>query len=544
MARSSEDEVAQGMKNLALGLQRPEAYPWKPRQVDFIETHVSWVFLAGDRVVKIKRPVVFPFVDHQRQEDRHQSCIDEVRLNQRLTDGVYLGVVPIGQTAEGCRVDPKGEATVVEHATLMRRLPAERMLDVLLRHGQAPVNLAHRLAERLIPFHLELAPVCAGQPETVAEAATAIVRENLDEAEQFAGKPLGAVQLALVASAMRHFVANSDGLFVQRARDGWVREGHGDLRAEHVCLEEDGSVQIFDCVEFNRNVRCADVASDLAYMLMDLRRLGAPDAADELLALYRAAGVDLPQPLIQVYMAHRALVRGKIAGISFTSASASGDERRFRAEKAAGYLDMASAAVLGAKPVVIAMTGLSGAGKSSVAQRLARALGLRYVSSDVVRKELVGVEGAAPAAWGEGIYAADQTTATYARLGEFATDALDAGAGVVLDATYRDGEQRQGLADVAAGFGLPLVLVEVTCDEDVVAVRLAERVRRGDSVSDATIETYRRQREQWKASPPPIPKDAIAVQVDTSADFPPDLDEVYEALQRAGLIYSQLEANI
>jgi len=538
MAGFAEPEGNEGMENLVRDLQRPEAYPWRPANVEFIETHVSWVFLAGDCVVKIKRPVLFPFVDHRRQEDRHRSCRDEVRLNQRLTDGVYLGVVPIRLTSTGYRADAEGDAPVVEHATLMRRLPAERMLDVLLRNGQAPVDLAERLSKRLIPFHLNAAPVCQGAPEEVAGAATAIVRDNLDEAEQFAGKPLGRMQLSLVATAMRTFVAESDDLFVQRARGGWVREGHGDLRAEHVCLEEDGQVQIFDCVEFNRDVRCADVASDIAYMLMDLRRLGAPEAADELLARYRAAGVDLPQPLIQLYMAHRALVRGKIAGIAF--ASGNGDEQRFRAEKAAGYLDMASAAVLGARPVVVAMTGLSGTGKSSVAQRLARALGLRYASSDVVRKELAGVEGAAPAAWGEGIYAAGLTEATYARMGELASEALEAGEGVVLDATFRDGAQRQILADIAARHGATIMLIEVTCDEEVVAKRLAARARRGDSASDATIETYRRQRQQWENSPPPIPEGAVAVRVDTSGDLPPGLDEVYEALQGAGLIQSKL----
>lgn len=521
-------------------LLQPEAYPWRPAHIQFIETHVSWVFLAGNRVVKVKRPVVFPFVDHRREEARYQSCRDEMRLNQRLTDGVYLGVVPIRRTDRGCRVDLDSGDPIVEHATLMRRLPADRMLDVLLRADQAPEDLARRLADRLLPFHLELAPVCAGAPQDVANVATAVVRDNLDEAEQFAGKPLAAVQLALVAAAMRRFITENNDLFVRRARDGWVREGHGDLRAEHVCLEEDGQVQIFDCVEFNRDVRCADVASDLAYMVMDLRRLGAPGVADELLARYRAAGIDLPQSFIQLYMAHRALVRAKIAGIAFSTAS--GDDRWFRAEKAAGYLDMASAAVLSVGPVLVAMTGLSGAGKSSVAQRLARVLGMPSFASDVVRKELAGVQGAAPADWGEGIYRSDMTEATYARLRELAADSLAEGAGVVLDATYRDGEQRQALAVLAARYGVPLVLVEVTCDEEVVAQRLAERVKRGDSVSDATIETNRRQRQQWEASPPPIPKEAMVVRVDTSGELPFDLDEVLSALQEAGMVRGQLDA--
>ncbi|MDQ3923008.1 MAG: hypothetical protein M3309_03620, partial [Actinomycetota bacterium] len=189
---SVTDETA-----LVEGLLHSEAYPWRLAAVELVETHVSWVFLSGDRVVKVKKPVSYGFVDHITLESRRLSCEDEVRLNRRLTDGVYLRVVPIVRGAAGYRVDAEG--TPVEWATLMRRLPAEGMLDALLAAGTIPPGLGDRLAERLIPFHRNGAAFCEGPADEVAAEASAVVTENLTELEPFTSEPLGPVQLGLVA---------------------------------------------------------------------------------------------------------------------------------------------------------------------------------------------------------------------------------------------------------------------------------------------------------------------------------------------------------
>jgi aminoglycoside phosphotransferase family enzyme/predicted kinase len=512
-------------------LLRPEAYPWQPETVELIETHISWVFLSGNRVVKLKRPVAFPFVDHTSLSSRHQSCLDEMRLNRRLTDDVYLNVVPIVQTRDGCRVG--GAGTPIEWATLMRRLPADRMLDVLLASGTVPTDLAQRLAERLVPFHRDVALRCGNAPQTAA-TVTEIVTDNLDELAPFAGTPLGTIQLGLVSAAMRRFVSEWEEIFRARAADGWVREGHGDLRAEHICLEPDGTVQIFDCVEFNREVRCADVASDLAFLLMDLSRLGVPQVAAALIARYREAGVDLPDELLRFYSAHRALVRTKVACLQLAGReqeAASAD-----ASAAADYLDSASAAALTIRPVLVVTTGLSGTGKSTVARRLARALGARLFSSDVVRKEIAGIAGAAPAAWEKGIYRPEWTKVTYDRLFALAESSLSNGEPVVLDATFLDADQRTGAANVAARAGTRLVLVETVCDQATVAARLVARAARGDSPSDASMSIFRQQMSAVSASPPKIPAGALATQVDTATDGSGILDPVFAALENKGIV--------
>jgi uncharacterized protein len=508
------------------GLLRPEAYPWQPAAVELVETHVSWVFLAGDRVVKVKNPVDYGFVDHTTFESRRRSCEDEVRLNRRVTDGVYLGVVPIVRGAAGYRVDAEG--TPVEWATLMRRLPAEGMLDALLAAGMIPPGLGDRLAERLIPFHRNGAAFCEGPPDEVAAAASAVVTENLTELEPFASEPLGPAQLGLVAEALRGFIAESGDLLHDRAASGWIREGHGDLRVEHVCLEGSGEIQIFDCVEFSRSLRCADVASDLAFLLMDLERLGAQEAAGALVARYRTAGVDLPDALLRFYKAHRALVRAKVACL----------RRRARADvvardglvaEAADYLDLATAAAVTVRPALIVMTGLSGTGKSTVAAALARALDAPIFASDVVRKELSGKAGPASTAWEQGLYAPERVEATYEHLIELATQTLAAGRTAILDATFLEGKRRERLAAVSRSAGVPLVLVETVCDEEAAVERILMRAKRGDSRSDATVEVYRRQRAAALASPPPVPSGAVHVLVDTDAGGPVDLDPVLAA---------------
>ncbi len=516
--------------DLVAGLLRPEAYPWLPAAVQLVETHISWVFLAGDKVVKIKRPVAYGFVDHTSLDTRHQSCLDEVRLNRRLTDGVYLDVVPIVQTANGLRVGGEGEP--VEWATLMRRLPASGMLDALLAAGHVPPDLAARLANRLIPFHRDLCPSC-GAGSDAAAAAARIVTENLDELAPFASAFLGTAQFGLVATAMRRFLAEQEPLLLARAATGWIREGHGDLRSEHVCLEPDGAVQVFDCVEFNRDLRCADVASDLAFLVMDLTRFGADQAATELLAGYQAAGMDLPDALLRFYWAHRALVRAKVACLKRAATTSRATDL---AVKAADYLDLASAAAVAVRPVLVVMTGLSGTGKSTVARRLARALGGPVFASDVVRKELAGVEGPAPAAWGEGLYRPEWTHATYDRLFALAEESLGAGIPVVLDATFLDTEQRAGAAAAAAGSNAQLVLVETICDENTVAARLAARTVQGQSPSDATLSTVRHQLASVRAALPQVPAGALATQVDTATADPGMLDVVFVALEKKGIV--------
>jgi aminoglycoside phosphotransferase family enzyme/predicted kinase len=523
-------------ETLVRGLSRPEAYPWRPPAVEVIETHISWVFLAGDRVVKVKRPVRFGFVDHSTLERRRHSCEEEVRLNRRLTDGVYLGVVPIVAVGDGFAVD--GPGAEIEWATLMRRLPEDRMLDRLLVAGKAPPDLADRLAKRLIPFHQRLAAGCGGEVYGTARALAAVLTDNLDELRPFAGTSLSPVQRSLVDAAMRRFLTDNAELLRTRVAEGWIRDGHGDLRPEHVCLEGEDRTQIFDCVEFSPAIRCADVASDLAFLLMEFDRLDLDEVAKDLEDRYREAGISLPRSLLRLYRAHRALVRAKVAcltlaGEHLVHPGLANDVRT--------YLNLATRAALTFGPFLVVMTGLSGTGKSTVARALAEATGAALFSSDVVRKELTGVSGDAAAAWEHGIYTEDWTEKTYRRLTSLAEERLTAGRPVILDAAYLDEDRREAVAGIARRLSVPMVLAETVCDEQTVVARLAERAARRDSPSDATLEIYRRQRAEIERNPPGVPAGATLVRVETTERGPGLVDPVFAVLVRVGAIVTRVE---
>jgi uncharacterized protein len=286
-------------------------------------------------------------------------------------------------------------------------------------------------------------------------------------------------------------------------------------------------------------LRCADVASDLAFLLMDLERIGAKEAADALVSRYRAASIDLPDALLRFYRAHRALVRAKVACLERASVADEAAQEGFAVE-AADYLDLATAAAATVRPALIAMSGLSGTGKSTIAAALGRSLGAPIFASDVVRKELARRSGPAPAAWGQGLYDPERTKATYKRLWQLATQTLAAGRAVILDATFLDGRRRERLADVAREAGVPLVLVETVCGNETAVGRILARAGRGDSRSDATVEVYRRQRAAAEASPPAIPRGALRLVVDTDTHRSLHLDPVLVALQREAIIAARI----
>jgi aminoglycoside phosphotransferase family enzyme/predicted kinase len=513
-------------------LRRPAAYPWHPPSVELITTHISWVFLAGDRVVKLKRPVAYDFVDQTSLATRHRLCLAELALNRRLTSDVYLSVEPVVATSEGYRLG--GDGPSVEWATVMRRLSGDQMLNSLLEAGKAPPDLATLLAERLIPFHRDIATNCAESPEGPVEATISVVTDNTDQLAPFVGSILPRQQFSLVATALRIFAQTERLWFEQRVADGWVREGHGDLRAEHICLEPNGVVQIFDCVEFSKAIRCADIASDLAFLLIDLDRLGAGDVAADVLARYGASGLSMPAQLIRFYSAHRALVRVKVICLSLDRIDSS--RRLDLLQQAALYLDLATRAAVLFKPLMVVMTGLSGTGKSTVADAIGRATGAKVLSSDRVRKSLAGVEGPTPSAWKEGLYGPEWTERTYRRLMELASDTLGQGTFVVLDASFLEPAHRQLAAEAATRAGVTPLFVQTTCNEDIVAKRIAARQASGQSLSDATLDIHRRQRATVSAHQAAMPEGVIHINIDTSSQGPIDLDPFFSELDAAGML--------
>jgi aminoglycoside phosphotransferase family enzyme/predicted kinase len=520
---------------IATALRSVDAYPWRPETVEAIETHISWVFLAGDKALKLKKPVNYSFVDYSTLELRKTACEDEVRLNRRLTTDIYLGVAAI--TVSNGRIEVDGEGEPVEWATLMHRLPAHGMLDYLLQHSSVAPGVVDGIADRLIRFHRESAEPCGDQNGS-PDIQLQVVRDNLHDLAPFAGSPLPRLQFELVTRSLEAFLDSAKNFFERRVREGWIREGHGDLRTDHICQDDREEIQIFDCVEFSKDIRCADIASDLAFLLVDLDRLGAPEIAQELVSAYRAAALDVPEPLLRFYRGHRALVKVKVACLSWRDLPA--EHRREFLEEATTYLDLATAATTTKNPFMLAMTGLSGTGKSVVSASLARALGVAIVSTDVVRKELK-ISNNEQAGWQQGKYEPAKRFEVYQEMIKRAQAIVSDGEPVILDASFLKVERRQEVALAAKAAGVPLVFVETISDDEVARNRLRDRTARADSPSEATVEIYDQQRAELFSSPPGVPAEAFLIQVDTTPEGPVNLDVVYAELQRAGVLRPSID---
>jgi len=462
--RDAEGAPAEAARILA----RPEAYPGRPARVEIIETHISRVYLAGDRAYKVKKPVRFPFLDYSTAERRRHFCEEEVRLNRRLAPEVYRGVVPV--TADG-RIG--GTGAVLEYAVEMVRLPQERMLDRLLEAGTATPAAMEAIADRLAAFHAGAERVEGyGHPEQVRR----VVAANLDDARRFLPGPWR----DRIARDQMGFLDAHGALLERRVREGRVRDGHGDLHAQNVCLPGD-RVVIYDCIEFEPAFRCGDVAGEVAFLAMDCERRGAWALARAFVDRYVArSGDEGLRALLPLYRRHRACVRGLVESLHEPP----------RAAAARDYFRLAAS--YGAGPFLLLTCGLPGTGKSTLARAVAAAFGAAVLRSDLVRKELAGIPATRHWSGGylEGPYDPALTARTYDVLLERAGALLRHGERVVVDATFPRRDLRDRFRARAQEAGVPGLVCLLDCPEEEVRRRLAARAGDAAEVSDAGVDVY------------------------------------------------------
>jgi aminoglycoside phosphotransferase family enzyme len=304
-SRAGDRELA----GKVLFLAQPQNYPEATGRVDTIETHMSWVFLTDRHAWKLKKPVRQSYLDFSTEAARRHSCAEEVRLNRRLTDDVYLDTVPLTVDADGrLHLGPGG--AVVDWLVKMRRLPAERMLDRMIRGGLVQADDVRRVVGRLCRFYRECLPVVIGERAYRARF-TAGIDENLAEL----GSPEFALPMTLIAPtcARQHaFLGRRAALLDARARRGHVVEAHGDLRPEHIFLER--QPQIIDCLEFSVDFRRLDAADELAFLALECERLGAAWMRRSIFDAYAELSGDAPpDALLHFYQSYRACLRAKIA---------------------------------------------------------------------------------------------------------------------------------------------------------------------------------------------------------------------------------------
>lgn len=541
MARDPEQSrAAVSLPPVIAAMTRPEFYPQRPAPVELKQTHISYILLAGDFVYKVKKPVRFSFLDQSSLSRRLQLCHDEIRLNRRLAPDVYLDVVPIVRRNGGYALgEPGSDGAAEEYAVRMRRLDARRILEELVKREQADAAMMRAIAERLAQFHAGASTRCAWRFGSAAAVWHRVIGD-LAEYESFIGYTVEEPVLHDIEAFCRSFLADNWATINQRAREGRVRDGHGDLRAEQICVN--GGINIFDCVEFSEKLRCCDVASETAFLAMDLDRLGARALAQHFVSSYAAlAGDEGHAAMLPFYKCYRASIRAMVESQRSQQGEVPAAERAAARSAATAYFDLAHRYAMLARPAIVAVLGLSGTGKSSVARALHDRLGFAVVNSDSVRKRLAGVERTerAPGGYGGGIYSKDLTERTYAAILEEARAILAARRGVILDATYRDPANRRAVLPAARAAGVPVLFVECRCDEKEIIRRLEQRTREGRDVSDATVEVYLRQRAEFSPlteipAPCQIAVDTSRDPIDTALAIEDRMARMHAALASSG----------
>lgn len=495
---------------------QPGLYPDGPRSVELRDTHISWVFLAGNRAYKVKKPVVFPFLDYGTLERRHRMCQEEVRLNRRLAPRIYLRVVGIARRGSRYSLTTEDDPEAIEYAVEMRRVEEERSLAALAATDRLEPSQLAAVAARLARFHAE-APAAPAERRD-GRILVDTLDENLATLREAGGGILAPERLDAAERFTRCFLAAHRHELEARARAGLVRDCHGDLRAEHVIVPTSGCLYVYDCVEFNPALRQIDVAADIAFLIMDLARLGAEGPALRLLDDYRRAGGDPgDDTLVAFFAAYRAWVRAKVACLHALELAERDPERSRQESEARGLLALGHRFAWGARrPLLLVIAGVAGSGKTTLARHLAALSGWSHISSDVTRKRLGGLRPTERG--GERLYSPELTARTYTEMGRLAGEELTRDGAAIVDATFHRRAERTAFRDGLGNRSAPVLWVECTAPLDVLLPRARERELQRDRVSDAGVAVLRQQLAELE----PVGESCGVTRIELSTDAAPD----------------------
>lgn len=477
------------MSSMIESLQRPTAYPHPVENVRLIETHVSWVLLTGSYAYKIKKPVNYGFVDYSTLEKRHYYCKQEIAFNRALTQNIYLQVLPITKTAEGYAVNGTGE--IVDYTVQMTEFSQGQLLNHLLRQQQLPLNIVEDIAVQLANFHLQAEHAAPdtpyGRPETVLQP----VEENFQQARELLHQ--FNIANSTYLSPLNQLEEKSKAVFQRiqpllqaRKQTGFIRSCHGDIHLGNVTLLE-GKPVIFDCIEFNEYFRWTDVMGDVGFLLMDFYDHQRPDLGMHFLNMYLTYTGDYGSlAVLPFYFAYRAMVRSKIQLFSINEQDDE-TQRQIYYQKYLSYVHLAYHYLTLQKPAIIIMHGVSGSGKSTVANAIAEQMHAIVIRSDVERKRLFNLQPHenSQAKLTQSIYQPEVNTQTYQRLQELAELITHADYPVIVDATFLKQAERQLFANMAKSQGIPFVIISCYASKEILSSRISERQNLTDSISEA-----------------------------------------------------------
>jgi aminoglycoside phosphotransferase family enzyme/predicted kinase len=507
-------------QSLIAALQNPALFPHPVEGFQLIETHISWVLLTGPYVYKFKKPVNFGFLDFTTLPARQHFCNEELRLNQRLTDDLYLEVIPITGTVEAPQLGGEGE--VLEYALKMRQFPQSGLLSTLQANGELTTTHIDEIARQIAEFHISAPVVPATNDLGSPDSVMAPVLQNFEQIRPLISEKADLLQLDSLQAWAETSFNRLKTLLGQRKAEGFIRECHGDIHLGNITLI-DGKVVIFDCIEFNEPFRMTDVYADIGFLAMDLEDRGLKSLSRRLVSQYlELTGDYRGLELLNFYKAYRALVRAKVALFSLP-ADADPVQRGATLRQYRNYANLAESYSAIPSRFLVITHGVSAVGKSSVAMRLVESLGAVRLRSDVERKRLFAAKKS-----DTGLYGTDASTATYESLHGLADAILRAGFPVVIDATYLKQAQREAAANVAEATGVPFLILDCEAPQAVIVGWLAQRQAENVDPSDATLEVIQAQ----QANREPLSAEEVLRSKHVQTNQSSDLDNLIENIRQ------------
>ena len=509
-------------------LQSAACFPHATTKFEVFETHISYVLLTGEYVYKFKKPVDLGFLDFTTLEKRKFYCEEELRLNRRLAPEMYLGVVSVHGDPQHPLIE--GEGPLLDYAVKMQQFDTADRMDLVTARGELTVAHIDQLAELVADFHDHI-PVAGEEMQFGSlEVIRSRIMQNFEQVLQHiddAGISNLCQQLRVWSEAA---LAKRENLIAQRKQQGSVRECHGDMHMANIILPK-GKPVIYDCIEFSEDLRWIDTMSEVAFLYMDLDFHQQHKLALRFLNQYLSRNGDYGGlGMWCIYLVYRAMVRAKVNSIGARQQAANPQKAAEYLITTRKYLALARNYIESfASPVLIILHGLSGSGKTWLAQQLRESYGAIQIRSDVERKRLLGYSAVAKtrSAVGKGAYSADMTSQTYGRLLDLASVILQAGPAVIVDATFLKQSHRDQFRNLAQTLEVPFVILDIQASEPVLRSRITERVHDDKDASEATVAIL----EQQIKSKEPITNSEMVYTIQIDTEKPLEIDKLVQQIK-------------
>ncbi len=479
----------------------PETYAHQVKDIELIQTHISWVFITDTFVYKIKKPVNFGFLDFTSLDKRHFFCNEELRLNKRLCPDTYIDVIPI--TQKDSTIALNGSGTPIEWVLVMKYMPHENMMSKIIKNDLFTEKHLDSITDKLVPFYktAQASPKDAqefGSLETIKFNN----KENFDQTRAFIGELISEDTYKKILEYTTRFQEDNSDLFSRRVAENHIVDGHGDLHSGNICFDKDlKDVYIFDCIEFNNRFRFGDIAVDIAFLSMDLDYYGlcllSKKFEGDLIKNLEDPDLEL---LLNFYKCYRAYVRFKIGCFTWASPEVDSETKKKAYNQANKYAKLALYYTGNSpSPNLYIFFGLTGTGKSTIARALSEKLDTLYFNSDTIRKELAGIKPNTKITvpYEHGLYSSEMTQRTYNALMRRAASNLITGQDVILDATYTSSKNREQLLELCNYLNIKPTFIYCYTEEDVLKQRLDKRENMEGQESDGRWEIYLRQKAMF-----------------------------------------------